>query len=142
MAATWNYALQLPRELMQEIEAFKKIQEHEYDEQFEYYNHLRYSILKADEVGLRGVLLNLDNILTMISALPEREKILWREMMGEVDAGFCGAEFAAFVERRIEWTLVQVKWSGCERRNEEEKDADGRDTGRSYKRWRYLSYKR
>jgi hypothetical protein len=49
----------------------------------------------------------------MTGALPEREKILWREMMGEVDAGFCGAEFAAFVERRIEWTLVQVKWSGC-----------------------------
>ncbi len=37
MAATWNYALQLPRELMQEIQAFKMIQEHEYDEQLDYY---------------------------------------------------------------------------------------------------------
>jgi hypothetical protein len=131
MAATWNYALQFPRELMQEIQAFKKIQEHEYDEQLEYYDHLRYSISKADKVGLRGVLLNLDNIFTMISALPEREKILWREMMGEIELRNCGAEFAAFVERRIEWTLVQVKWSRRERRNEEREDADGRDTGRN-----------
>ncbi len=86
---------------------------------------------EADKAGQRDVLLNLDNILTMIRVLPEREKIRWREMMGEIELRNCGAEFAAFVERRIEWTLVQVKWSRSERRNEEEKDADGRDTGRS-----------
>jgi hypothetical protein len=37
MAATWNYALQFPRELMQEIEAFKKSQGHDYEKQLDYY---------------------------------------------------------------------------------------------------------
>jgi hypothetical protein len=115
MAAAWgvldtlfNDPLQFTKDLMGDTLVCAKMKDHEYEELFDYYSMLQYTIDEADKANRGTIILMEQNIDEMSRPLPPREEELWRQEKRRVQPEDLGPAFAAFLQERFEWSTDQM----------------------------------
>ena len=99
--------------LMVEFQGLTAIKKRQFEQQYDHYFLIQYSICAADEARQGHLLLVFANIEEMLQALPQREKTLWWDAWGHMGSRDLGSTFSAFVEERLEWSLAQMTGTGA-----------------------------
>jgi hypothetical protein len=99
--------------LMVEFQGLTAIKKRQFEQQYDHYFLIQYSICAADEARQGHLLLVFANIEEMLRALPHREKTLWWDAWGHMGSRDLGSTFSAFVEERLDWSLAQMTGTGA-----------------------------
>jgi hypothetical protein len=99
--------------LMVEFQGLAVIKKRQFEQQYDHYFLIQYSICAADEARQGHLLLVFANIEEMLRALPQREKTLWWDAWGHMGSRDLGSTFSAFVEERLDWSLAQMTGTGA-----------------------------
>jgi hypothetical protein len=99
--------------LMVEFQGLATIKKRQFEQQYDHYFLIQYSICAADEARQGHLLLVFANIEEMLRALPQREKTLWWDAWGHMGSRDLDSTFSAFVEERLDWSLAQMTGTGA-----------------------------
>ncbi len=99
--------------LMVEFQGLAAIMKRQFEQQYDHYFLIQYSICAADEARQGHLLLVFANIEEMLQALPQREKTLWWDAWRHMGSRDLGSTFSVFVEERLDWSLAQMTGTGA-----------------------------